>query len=630
LNGSPRRVDPWMVLVLVATSALALSKLVNYDIWLYLKAADTILEGGQLPKLNAFSYSVPPQPWQNPYWLSCLVFRSAWGLAGICGLTIFKALVVIALFVVVYSHTTRRCGLRWMSALIVLFALLTARPRFMARPNLFSLFFFAVFLNAIDRGRHNPRALWYLPAAMILWANLHPGFPLGIVVVGLTAILDRRFRRSGLSLLPLLLVGAMCNSYGVTNLFYWTREVHNDFFRLTIAEHRPVPFESGWWPFWAMFVAAIVVSGDSLLRRRWYDASVVILFGLMPLYELRHVGLFAIAASPVLASAFAQYVTSARELTGELFHRRQRLQKHLGWGAVWLTLIGTLAVLSHQAYRTFGIGLFPGRVPVKAVNFILCSKAPGRIFCPFWWSSYVLWRAWPERQVHLTGLAPLYSPRLYMEEALVTNGHAIGEEVLDRCRADVLLLRNTDAGRDFERWKTVYWDDTAVVYVRRTAPSPWKDLASWDLTHPERIGLYMQDAALIPMIVRQLRTKIHSDSRCWLAHRNLATAFMCQGDFQSATSEWDRALMLRPRDALALHNLGYCYYRLGDMEKALGFLCRAASVAHQADAATFEAMGDCLARLGQTTRARRAYERALYIDPHLRSARTALARLRTK
>src|SRR5437764_591576 len=77
-----------------------------------------------------------------------------------------------------------RAARRWRAGLL---AALASGVHWSARPHVFTFLGTAVFAALLDgwhTGRLSRRWLWALPLAMVVWANAHGGFLIGLVLLG--------------------------------------------------------------------------------------------------------------------------------------------------------------------------------------------------------------------------------------------------------------------------------------------------------------------------------------------------------------------------------------------------------------------------------------------------------------
>ena len=82
----------------------------------------------------------------------------------------------------------------------------------LARPHLFTLLFAVIFYSLLERVHEgHTRLLWWLPALMLVWTNLHGGFFVGLILVGAYA---------GGELLRTLFEGRMPTPRGAPSLTY--------------------------------------------------------------------------------------------------------------------------------------------------------------------------------------------------------------------------------------------------------------------------------------------------------------------------------------------------------------------------------------------------------------------------
>ena len=116
------------------------------------------------------------------------------------------------------------------------------------------------------------------------------------------------------------------------------------------------------------------------------------------------------------------------------------------------------------------------------------------------------------------------------------------------------------------------------------------------------------------------------------AHRASAYARVAMGDVPAARIALRRARELAADETVTLQRLNqtaYAFATAGRVDRGIDLLTIATEVFPRA-ANLFDSLGELAARAGQKERAIAAYERALELDPKLKSAQAALAQLRAK
>lgn len=215
--------DPSARVMLVPAIALVAAAAFSYgfvplrasnDVWWHLKAGKVIVEaGGRLPEYDVFTYpaEVEKIAWHNHEWLAQVIFYQIfdWGggvpghLIGLRALIGFKALMLAATFLLVFVAVQQRCRCLPLAALIALLALDVSRRTLYPRPPVFTYLFLALFLLVLHnwKAKRWPRAtLFVLPPLTAVWANLHGGFLVGLIVVflyGLGEVAEYFFWRNG-------------------------------------------------------------------------------------------------------------------------------------------------------------------------------------------------------------------------------------------------------------------------------------------------------------------------------------------------------------------------------------------------------------------------------------------------
>ena len=96
--------------------------------------------------------------------------------------------------------------------------------------------------------------------------------------------------------------------------------------------------------------------------------------------------------------------------------------------------------------------------------------------------------------------------------------------------------------------------------------------------------------------------------------------------YPEALAEFEEAARLDPKSALAVNNVGFTHYRLGDMQKAVSWFEK--TLALDPNRAIAHAnLGDALLALGRKAEARREYESFLRLQPNARYADEVRRRL---
>ena len=200
----------------------------------HLKNGERIFELGEIPYVDPFlalPIAVNPyapvgegRPWVSDQWLSDLILHKVFALGG------WPALyaLVSGLFLVAYfefaAQGVRRGG---QGAILVLLALIFAfklgQVHLIVRPVIFSITLFPLVLRRVTSLANRQDLSWgdvrreclVLPPLFVVWANLHPAFVYGLLVVGICAFTRTiRDRRDGLGM---AFLGIACASATLIN-----------------------------------------------------------------------------------------------------------------------------------------------------------------------------------------------------------------------------------------------------------------------------------------------------------------------------------------------------------------------------------------------------------------------------
>jgi hypothetical protein len=159
----------------------------HYDLGWHLAAGDLIRERGSIPFQDPWAFTLGDKQWYNLSWLWDVIASVLFQYTGFSGLTLF----VVACGGVIVGYLTFAClnsGAPAPAVCISVFSACLLYPAFATPPNiylaaspntstmLFCVIFYAECLKATRR--------FLLPVMMPLWVNLHGGFPLGFLIIG--------------------------------------------------------------------------------------------------------------------------------------------------------------------------------------------------------------------------------------------------------------------------------------------------------------------------------------------------------------------------------------------------------------------------------------------------------------
>ncbi|HUS05849.1 MAG TPA: hypothetical protein VMZ52_06125, partial [Bryobacteraceae bacterium] len=160
--------------------------LLDADTALHTRIGQYILSTGTVPHQDLFAFSKTPSAWYAFEWLSETAFAWLYGLAGWKGITLLAG-ALIALYLTVLLKYAVWKGANGLAAVMVTLMTATATAiHYHARPHLFTLLLLACAVWLLDYNRrHGGRLIWLLVPLTALWANLHGGFFIFLVLLAL-------------------------------------------------------------------------------------------------------------------------------------------------------------------------------------------------------------------------------------------------------------------------------------------------------------------------------------------------------------------------------------------------------------------------------------------------------------
>ena len=421
-----------------------------------------------VPETDVFSFTMRGQPWISTQWLAQVLYAQAYTIAGWTGPVVLAASSIAATFALFAKLLSRRLT-ESTTLVFVIAALALTMPHLVARPHVLALPVLVAWaggLIAVADRRAAP-SFWMLPL-MALWANLHGGFVLGLMLIApiaLEAVWDADApQRRALALrwaafAVAALAASCCTPYGWNSLLASQKILALGGALPLILEWRSADFSS----IGALEVFLLLGIGLALLRGITLPPlRIVLLLGLlhMALSQGRAAEILALLAPLVLAGPLAKQIGGAEPMPVLPASSRSGL-----FASVAVALLaGTVAFASVHRYEPHA-----RQSPIAAVA-ALKQLNLARVFNDYDFGGYLI----------ANGVATFIDGRteLYGEKFFLDHNDASGLlkpaslfRLLEEYKIEATLLRTQSAATTLldhmDGWQKIYTDDIATIHVRQ-------------------------------------------------------------------------------------------------------------------------------------------------------------------
>ena len=462
----------------------------------HIRNGQQILATHAIPRFDSFSSSLW-QPWFAWEWLYDIVVGKLEAWCGLNGVVWLTAVVIATVFAWTFRLAVARGTNLMLALLLTLLAMSASMIHFLARPHVLSwLFALAWFwiLDSTERDglqRQRARWLWALPLSMLPWVNVHGGFLLGFVLLGIywlgslwTWLITKETRfedslqkiASGQRVRQLTGVGLLSIAASFVNPYGWNLHAHiysylsNPFLMDHIEEFQSPNFhgiaQKCFLALLLITIAALATRG----RKLRLSEILVLLFAVYAgLYASRNIPissiLLVLIVGPLLpslkASGFVQRMSAV--------DARQR--GHL-WSIFAIVVVLLIAANGGRVRSSLVMNAHfdSKRMPVEAVNYLQQSRVNAPILSPDYWGGYLIYRRYSSYGVMIDDRHDFYGEqflRLYLKMIHVEPGW---EEFLKLHGVSCLLLPSNAALAtvisQMPEWKPIYSDDVAIVFKR--------------------------------------------------------------------------------------------------------------------------------------------------------------------
>ncbi len=443
------------------------------DFWWHLKTGQYLWETHRLPTPDPFAYTTAAagEAYRGEAltrhfnltheWLAQALMYLMWLAGGFRGIITGRALLLAAFCGLAGFVVFRRCGGFYRALAAALISGAAAWQFAADRPYLVTFLMVGIFVALLD----SRRRLWLLPPLMLVWANCHGGYFLGLVVVGAyvaEALLNRKPGRRTLfasAAATAAISGLNPNGY---RIFETLMHYRGSFLTSRLLEWQAPAL----WP--PNVFSVLLAAGAAVLvwQRRRVRAADWLLFAAFAAAAL------AARRNTILAGWFAPVVIFS------YLPVRKTVPRYTMQAAAAVML----AALAAGSY--FQPAVEAWRWPSGAADFLSAHPASGPLFNTWEFGGYLMWRLWPREKVFIDGRA--LSESVFQDYARILYNHDAGDgrpdaqQLLDRYGVQAIVMNGFEytngltyllapslADPQQKEWKLVYGDSAAMVFMRR-------------------------------------------------------------------------------------------------------------------------------------------------------------------
>jgi hypothetical protein len=473
----------WPLVMGVATFMLVIllpGALTDGDTYWHIAAGQWILSHFRVPTHDPFSFSMPGAPWTAHEWGAELLLAWVYRLWSWPGLM----LLIATTTGLTIAYLTRFLSARLEPLHALMFtalALVMMLSHLLVRPHVLGWALTTLWVGTLlDASEANKPPPWGLLAVMILWANLHASFVIGLGMagaIGAEAVLSavpadrRRVAHAWLGFVAVSTVCSLANPQGYHAIVFSFDLMHLQPLLTMIQEWQQPDFQKAQGlTLWLLVILGLAFAGR--VRLPLVRAALIMVLLCMALAHARNVALLGLLSILTMARPLASQWREQRPPGADV----ESLDR---WFAAFTAPARSITICLMCLLAGAGAALAmhvdkpePEQVitPRRALQALLATGAGSRILNSYHLGGYLIFRGIP---VFIDGRADMYGD-VFLDryfKALTLNGTDSLEALLQQYRIDSTLLQpGTPAVALLDHlpgWQRIYADPIAVVHVRR-------------------------------------------------------------------------------------------------------------------------------------------------------------------
>lgn len=453
----------------------------------HIRAGEYILNTLSIPRHDIFSFITPPIPWTAHEWLAEVIMALIHGSFGLTGIALFFAFMIAMICYLVFRMLRRSDGNILIAILVALLVIASSPMHWLARPHIFTHLFLIIsyiILDGYQSGKDN--RLYLIPLLELIWVNLHGGFIVGVVLLGIyfigniiegflakgdeRAIALRKVKALGVVGF-FSLIACLVNPRGYHILLFPFDLVSNTYLMDHVQEFIAPNFHE---PLIVKYLLYFLITLLALSRTRLnaVELLLVIVFLNMALFSIRHVPLFAMIVAPITVRQATVALGSCKRRLAHLVQRKGGDMAAIDAstrGMTWV-VIGLAVVIAAAAAGKVHFDFDPKTKPVAAVEFLKREPIQGNMFNNDQIGGYIIYAVHRDYKVFFDGRSDMYGIAQAKEYNKVVGFEPNWEEILDKYHISWIifgaksglsrfLLQNAD-------WHLIYADRVANIFVR--------------------------------------------------------------------------------------------------------------------------------------------------------------------
>jgi hypothetical protein len=449
------------------------------DLWGHIKFGEDIWKAKALIRTDPYSFTAYGQPWINHEWLAELIFYFTYFYLGDAGLLFGKLGIGLVIVALLYKLCSLRKSDSIVYAIIIVLAIAVISPGFMIRPQLFSFLFFTLYLYIFHFYFIEKKSFFFLlPFIMVIWANLHGGFLMGLVFLSIVVawetfshfVLGKKENRMGILWLWFLLTSfsTLINPYGYKLIVFLYK---------TLAEPRQISewnfinvFDLSYLRFKLMALLFFIMLCTKAKHREGWEETAIGAILIASFFHQRHTPFFGIIITPYLVnrlSILASNVKAGFPSLNITALSQKIIMICLGLLVVYQSYYG----VSRYVLANFRIIVDAQTYPESAVKFLQKNNIKGNLLLPMDWGEYAIWKLYPDCKVSIDGRFRTVYPESVIQDHFVSDLDSDRwMALIEKYSADILLARQTSFFQELlkssDQWVYVYSDFTAIIFLQ--------------------------------------------------------------------------------------------------------------------------------------------------------------------